>query len=719
MSNSLWRVAGTALFPLIVCCEIACARVYSDALGADGGASISDGRPETSRYADGKRDSSKPAAGVEPLYPLHASWNAYIARTYPDRPLFEQPDVDCDPSTLLPSACAHAGELRQFALAGRKSCAGISAADDLDAFHWTCVARKDGVFVVSTGLKVDKGLSDLVSPTGAFLPNAVTAYQDGGVIEKSLPSVWWTNPVKPLARNDQPTDRVHTLNEAGTIYILPASRTSQGYNINADGIAVVTLGKASLSLQNGAPSNCNLTNGEALPAVAGEAYRPCLLAAGRQRHLWIEASLGSYPNAVDVRDLSTAIALYDVVHSTIRRARIDSGGYGIIIRNSRALRLEQVHVANVYSYATIVGASKGIFVSDYVAQNYGGGSEGSAGLMIEQEATGSVFTRLLMANYEHYAVLMILNASFSTVSHLTAVNGGYSGIALQSGTSYMTLAQAVVANVGGPAFTLRSAASNKLCNIVAAHSGEGVRVGEESPNNNFSQRLSTGHNGADCVTSACSNCAGTNLTGQDGTCGTSDGSVALLGPVDLSAAFRGHVSADASNTSDVAGKSECSALDDWTGFDFRGRTWSLGGDAPLLDESVRGRCFADNPRVPEPCSCRIADWRLSLEDDQLRDSSDPSGSGNDPFRAGSTCPKAVHGDLALSDALGNTFLVNATERLRDAIGDDDGLCESGETCLYSPNLGYDQGDPRAGALGPCVFVGGIVREVTLYALSDD
>jgi len=38
-----------------------------------------------------------------------------------------------------------------------------------------------------------------------------------------------------------------------------------------------------------------------------------------------------------------------------------------------------------------------------------------------------------------------------------------------------------------------------------------------------------------------------------------------------------------------------------------------------------------------------------------------------------------------------TFLVNATERLFDERGNDNGLCESDESCVYSPNIGAYQG----------------------------
>src|SRR5690606_24214014 len=77
------------------------------------------------------------------------------------------------------------------------------------------------------------------------------------------------------------------------------------------------------------------------------------------------------------------------------------------------------------------------------------------------------------------------------------------------------------------------------------------------------------------------------------------------------------------------------------------------------------------------------------------------------------CPAAVAGDRTLSslavctdpsyadegECTGNgetwipaqTWLKAATELFDDGIGDDDGLCESNEACLYAPNFGAYQG----------------------------
>jgi hypothetical protein len=58
-----------------------------------------------------------------------------------------------------------------------------------------------------------------------------------------------------------------------------------------------------------------------------------------------------------------------------------------------------------------------------------------------------------------------------------------------------------------------------------------------------------------------------------------------------------------------------------------------------------------------------------------------------------------------------TFLANAVEIIGDGIGNENGLCESNETCLYPPNIGSYQGH---GALVPVSgFRNGTLSEITL------
>jgi hypothetical protein len=94
---------------------------------------------------------------------------------------------------------------------------------------------------------------------------------------------------------------------------------------------------------------------------------------------------------------------------------------------------------------------------------------------------------------------------------------------------------------------------------------------------------------------------------------------------------------------------------------------------------------------------------------------DPSGAPDAAqVVGGAPCPRTVDGDVAVTDAIGNRFLVNALERLGDGRGDDDGLCESDEACVRSGYFGADQGWDDAIGTATCQLTDGVVRGVIMY-----
>ncbi|MCM2324128.1 MAG: right-handed parallel beta-helix repeat-containing protein [Oligoflexia bacterium] len=102
---------------------------------------------------------------------------------------------------------------------------------------------------------------------------------------------------------------------------------------------------------------------------------------------------------------------------------------------------------------------------------------------------------------------------------------------------------------------------------------------------------------------------------------------------------------------------------------------------------------------------------------ELRNRTGNGVTDNDPFVPGATCPAAAHGNVASVDlyTTPRTFLRNAIELQGDERGNDNGLCETGEACLYTPNFGAYQGEGDYLGNGPCLFQNGTVSGVTLYA----
>ena len=97
---------------------------------------------------------------------------------------------------------------------------------------------------------------------------------------------------------------------------------------------------------------------------------------------------------------------------------------------------------------------------------------------------------------------------------------------------------------------------------------------------------------------------------------------------------------------------------------------------------------------------RIWDWSLLAADTVIKDAiSLPTGNDTLTHR--------------WSDGSTSTLLRNAVEIQGDGTGNENMLCETGEDCLYTPNIGSYQGHGSlilAGSIG----TGGTIESVTLW-----
>ena len=143
------------------------------------------------------------------------------------------------------------------------------------------------------------------------------------------------------------------------------------------------------------------------------------------------------------------------------------------------------------------------------------------------------------------------------------------------------------------------------------------------------------------------------------------------------------LTADAENPDDnssltVAGGN----ITDQSSFENRFRSWGMAGT--WGEDAATGLCT-------DPSTCSIWDFGLSSSDTSIRNRSDTPGTENAKLSATSACPSVTLANKTLTDAFGGQFLKLAIEEAGDSIGDDDGLCETGETCIYTPSIGVDQG----------------------------
>ena len=66
-----------------------------------------------------------------------------------------------------------------------------------------------------------------------------------------------------------------------------------------------------------------------------------------------------------------------------------------------------------------------------------------------------------------------------------------------------------------------------------------------------------------------------------------------------------------------------------------------------------------------------------------------------------------------SDLTNTTFLMHAVEIHGDSIGDDNNLCETDETCLFTPNMGSYQGHGALINATPAFIDGAVLTGITL------
>jgi hypothetical protein len=206
--------------------------------------------------------------------------------------------------------------------------------------------------------------------------------------------------------------------------------------------------------------------------------------------------------------------------------------------------------------------------------------------------------------------------------------------------------------------------------------------------------------------------------------------------------LRGRVR-DALNQSDDQGAALRTAITDWHRFEHPYRGWGkaypIGPDTPNPYDG--GIAFYGWPSVESrgPCfgataSCEVFDYALRRA--APPDAGPGAGGGTDVYLRNklplptSSSVVLTHtfrgfyvGTLPCADLPGAvlnpatmrctvTFLENAKEVIEDGVGNDNGLCESNERCVATPNHGAYQGQ---GALIPAgTLSAGAITNVSLF-----
>jgi parallel beta-helix repeat protein len=598
---------------------------------------------------------------VSALFPANSNWNDYVT----GNDWKTAPDTACN---FGDTACLHGGELRVVVATGQTTCSGLTAADDLGAFNWECDASTNPVRFVSTGLADGKNLSDLIDfVTPGFKANKVTVYANGSIWNTTPSSTWWTNPV---AINNSGGDLI----APSTIYLVTGNPAA-AITFWADKIALVIEPGVTITGTNSGANVITSTN---------------------YAHLWLEGNIdasadnyGVYLSGLrfsmlrklEVDDgLSGGVVLDSGSNNTLMGVTANNtGGTGVTLLNSMNNTLKDVTASNNSGNGVSLGGSKNI-INSMRANNNGGN-----GVYLNL-ASNNTLTDVTASNNANGVNLS--NSTNNIITSMTASNNSGMGVTLFP-ASNNTIAGMTTSNNNLGVY-LRTASYNTIADVTSSNNSTGIYL-YSSSYNSFTGLLKIGSNSsANCTVSS-----GTLPGLVTGTCAANGNSTATNdNTVTLANSFVGKVTSDdVANASDASGTASfplTPATFDWGHFGNKYRGWGIDGSAFFPNMDQRGRWAAGNGR--------IWDWSLLASDVVNRGAlSLPTGDNT-----------MTH---TWSDATTTTFLRNAVEITADGVGNDNGLCESGENCMFTPNIGSYQGSGNLVSAG--AFTGGTLTGITL------
>jgi Fibronectin type III domain/Right handed beta helix region len=397
---------------------------------------------------------------------------------------------------------------------------------------------------------------------------------------------------------------------------------------------------------------------------------------------------------------------------------VHGSGAGVKVENSSFTRVHNNIIAFNAAQGALYDTNSGTghkFHDNLLSSNCTYAVNNSAGALEIGQTTDSYFFNFLSVhNNCHGLKVNTANATNhqNTFRNATIVSN-YKGIDLYN-TNKNTFVDVVSSHNSGystsPNWAIVSSNYNNFINIVATNSDYGLSF-NNSNNNEFTNSLLLGG------TYPCS-FSNSTISFPPATASASCTSSIVNSSTDLSSTFIGKVTTDAKNihNSNLLSGMLYTGVSDFINFENPFRYWGHNtGTTP-------GPFIAGNDSM---CSssdgCAIWDWRLKSLDSEIINRTENGNNTNDSFVPSASCPDILEGSDYVQDLMttSNKFLLHATEINFDGFGDDDGLCESSESCTYAPNYGYYQGEGNL--TGACTFTGGLntgdLTAITIKAFS--
>jgi len=751
---------------------------------------------------------------VLPQYPAAPSWNTYIQAS--------NPSANCLGTEDQASLCVHGGEFKKV-ITQETSCAGLTLTDELEVFEWTCeVDEASGFAVFSSSLASGKGLAHLLEVSGdpssteavaSWRSNRVTLRRSSSRADDlmSESTQWWSNPVRlaPRAADDATRAERYSLAEAQAIYVVPETRVSPGYLIEADGVGLVVLEGA--ELQQG--SGTALT--EFIQAGQYAFSSPFVLQAEVPRkHIWIE---GSFTGA----QAQPAVALYTNSFSRVNLLRAGTLGA------PRLLDLTQGRSTRVTGLVGETNSQVSVSPSDYRGLEMSDVSlKSTSTFALSLMGRGARLSRLqlsgMVASFASDAVIdhLTIDATGSTAPangavevrnfsrNLTLTDFTIDGSPTAADGLYVDgtstggwYQNGVIRNSTLNGITVRNSSNTRIDQVTVKDAGgRGIQLSAAGAsgvlqNITLSRVRVSGAQSQAIAVLPIDGATESSLSGVRIVQSTviSDASVALMvmypigiqvhqsifestapgvAPVELwetarygfsqSVFVRPGAASDPSLalhafTNQMLGVGKFAGQ---IGFAGARRCELASASGTLLGDLGVSLTACDSTGASSftPASLDVSRIFVSPDSLTLDDRLMPSSEGGVlynrgrafageslnpvfPSTVGAPCPSFIaeeavaslpfcHGQRTISSesecvSAGGTwtpeqnYLLHALEKLGDSVGDDDGLCESSEACLYSPHPGYIIENDLGGEISCAYSSSGSVTGVSLSGYVQD
>ena len=682
---------------------------------------------------------------VAALFPNNgAKWNDYVRGNR-----FTVTDTPCN--AVTDTACLHGGERRVVVIKSKTSCSGLVATDDLGAFNWVCDDSGKRVRLISTGLAEGKFLSDLVDfTTKRFKLNKVTVKANGVAWIVTPSTVWWTN---PIVENNVGG----SLAAASTVYLV-TNNAAASYFLDADKVALVIQPGVTLT-GPGTIFCCVIFSNHHNLWLEG-----AMNASGGDNGVVLDSVRFSTLRNLAAGNTDVGVVLNNASNNTLSGVTANNNtNVGVVLVGASNNTLSLVMGNNNVNHGVLLDfASNHNTLSGVTASN-----NATNGLTVANASNNNTITGVMANNNTNFGVT-VSGASQNKLSDVTASNNAVVGVGLVDGATNNTLSGVTASNNSIGVFLVNASSnntlagvtasnnanwgvlvnigsnSNTLFEVAASHNYHGVGLVNHSDNETLSDVVAGNNDGSAIILSESSYNRFTGLleVGSAGDCSVRLGilpgldqcfnngssNATLITGITLAGSFVGKVTSDdtknANDTNGAATFPSDPAVFDWTHFDNAYRGWGIDGSI-----------FPDpNQRGPWATGAgRIWDWSVSSRDNGANGTTScttapcpallrvlPLPTGNDTLTHAwsgipgtldnSGCDAMVPGSKWNGSICATTFLRNAVE-LPGAGGNDNNLCESGETCLYTPNMGSYQGHGNLVSAG--IIIDGLLTGISL------